>query len=74
MPEKYVVVEIQTNSDGTIGNLVTAYDSRFAAESAFHGILAAAAISDKPVHAAVLLTNEGVLRNAESYKHGEVSG
>ncbi len=71
MPTKYVVVEIQTSSDGTVGNLVSAYDDRNTAESAFHSILASAAVSDKPVHAAVLLTNDGVLRGAESYRHVE---
>ena len=69
MPIKYIVIEIQTNADGTVGNLVSSYDNRLAAESAFHGILASAAVSALPCHAAVLLTSEGQPVAYESYKH-----
>lgn len=66
---KYVVIELQTNSDGTVGNLVTAHDTRNAAESAYHSVLAAAAISALPKHAAVLLTSEGTLLDSRCYEH-----
>ena len=69
MPIKYIVIEIQTNADGTVGNLVSSYDNRLAAESQFHSILAAAAVSALPCHAAVLLTSEGQPVAYESYKH-----
>lgn len=69
MDTKYIVVEIQTNADGTVGNLVSAYDTRNAAESAFHGILASAAISALPMHAAVLLTSSGSLLDTRCYEH-----
>ena len=65
----YVVLEIQTNSNGTVGNLVTAYDNRSAAESAFHSILASAAVSALPAHAAVLMTNEGSVIDSRCYTH-----
>ena len=66
---KYVVIELQTNSDGTVGNLVTAHDTRNAAESAYHSVLAAAAISALPKHAAVLLTSDGTLLDSRCYEH-----
>jgi hypothetical protein len=66
---KYVVIELQTNSDGTVGNLVTAHDTRNAAESAYHSVLAAAAVSALPKHAAVLLTSEGTLLDSRCYEH-----
>ena len=66
---KFIVIEIQTNADGTIGNLVTSYDSRNAAESSYHTVLASAAISALPKHAAVLLTNDGTIINSECYEH-----
>lgn len=66
---RYIVMEIQTNSDGTVGNLVTAHDTRNAAESAYHGVLAAAAISALPTHAAVLLTSEGSMLDTRCYVH-----
>lgn len=67
--QTYVVLEIQTSADGTVGNLVSAYDTRGAAESAFHSILAAAAISALPTHAAVLMTNEGSVIDSRCYTH-----
>ena len=36
---KYIVVEIQTNNDGGVGNLVNSYDNRDEAESKFHLVL-----------------------------------
>ena len=68
---KYIVIELQTNADGTVGNLVTSHDSRDAAESKYHTVLAAAAVSALPCHAATLLTSEGFPLEHKSYKHGE---
>lgn len=70
---KYVVVEIQTNADGTIGAIVTDFDSKLAAENKYHTILAYAAISNLPVHSAVILTNEGRTVKTEVYTHEEVT-
>lgn len=66
----YIVIELQTNADGTVGNIVSKYDNRNEAEAKFHSILAAAAISSLPVHAAVMLTNTGTLVKSEYYRHG----
>lgn len=67
--EKYLVIEIQTNPDGTIGNLVYAFDDRPHAEQQYHSILAAAAVSNLPKHAAVLLTNEALEIAQQCYEH-----
>lgn len=69
----YIVIELQTNADGVVGSLVYKYDSRDEAESKFHSILASAAISALPVHAAVMLTNAGTMVKSEFYRHGEGS-
>lgn len=69
----YIVIELQTNADGTVGNLVYQYASLDEAESKFHYILAAAAVSALPVHAAVMLTNAGTMVKSEYYRHGEGS-
>lgn len=66
---KHVVLEIQTNPDGTVGTLVSSFDGRLEAESAYHSVLAAAAISDLPCHTAVLLTSDGEQWRAEHYEH-----
>lgn len=69
----YIVIELQTNADGAVANLVYQYASRDEAESKFHSILAAAAISSLPVHAAIMLTNAGTMVKSELYRHGEDS-
>ena len=66
---KYILIELQTNRDGTVGNLVTAYDDLDHAEGAWHSVLAAAAISSLPVHAAVLLNNSGEVVESRHYEH-----
>lgn len=68
----YIVMEIQTNSDGTVGTLVNSYADRDHAESSYHTILAAAALSSLPCHAAVLLTEQGLILANGYYEHGEV--
>lgn len=66
---QYIVIEIQTDANGTVGNIVEAFRDKNQAESRFHTILAAAAVSTVPVHAAALLTNEGVQLGCMYYKH-----
>lgn len=65
----YIVIEIQTNADGTVGTIITQWNELNAAESKYHGILAAAAVSTLPVHAAAIITNEGRMVRFESYGH-----
>ena len=67
----YIVMEIQTNANGTVGTLVNAYENRDQAESSYHTILAAAALSSLPCHAAVLLTEQGGILANSFYEHGE---
>lgn len=66
---KFIVVEIQTNSDGTVGNLITAYDNRNEAEQKYHLVLSAAAVSLLPSHAAVLMTSDGQPLEYKCYHH-----
>lgn len=66
---KYIVIEIQTMADGTVANVTTAYDSQNAAESAYHTILAAAAVSELPCHAAIVVSSEGFPLMHQCYKH-----
>lgn len=67
---KYLVVEIQTNADGSVGNIVTTFDDQNSAESAYHSILASAAISSLPCHAAMIVTNEAHVIAGARYVHG----
>ena len=71
----YIVMEIQTMDNGTIATLVTTKNSHNEplteneAESTYHSILAAAALSNLPCHAAVMMTGEGIPLQNRCYKH-----
>lgn len=65
----YIIIELQANADGTVGNIVQTRETLASAESVFHSILAAAAISAVPKHSAVLLSEEGFPLRHECYRH-----
>ena len=66
---KYFVFEIQKQFDGSYAHLVHTADTRNAAESIYHQVLAAAAISNIPEHSAIMFTSEGFPLMHQSYKH-----
>ena len=68
---KYIVIELQTAADGAVANLVTAHETRNAAESKYHQVLSAAAVSTLPAHAAVLIDSNGGYVSAACYEHEE---
>lgn len=65
----YIIVELQANADGTVGNIVQTKETLASAESVYHSILASAAISAVPKHSAVLLSDEGFPLRHECYRH-----
>ena len=65
----YLVIEIQKNVDGTVGNFVWSYTDINEAESKFHSVLASAAISTVFVHSCALLNECGFLIKSQSYQH-----
>lgn len=66
---KYIVIELQTNDNGAIGNFVWAFDERNQAEAKYHAVLSVAAVSELPMHAASLLQSDGRLLACASYDH-----
>lgn len=68
---KYLILEIQTNADGTVGTIITQKDTLNEAQSTYYSILAAAALSALPVHAAVLMTNEGITLEFKAFVRNE---
>lgn len=69
---KYIVIEIQKFSDGTIAvPPIATFDSFFEAVSRYHTIMATAAISDVPVHSAVILTDTGQEIKLDSYNKAD---
>ena len=65
----FIVMEIQAGD--TVSTLVSSYGDRNAAESKYHTVLGAAAISKVPIHSAVLMTDTGKTLKAEHYEHKE---
>lgn len=72
---QYYIIEIQQYLNGDFGHIVHfAYDvnpstARLKAESKYHEVLAAAAISELPQHSATLLTSDGRCIMNQCYKH-----
>ena len=67
---KFIVIEIQKSANGSIAiPPIATYDSFFAALSAYHSILASAAISELPLHSAVLLNEAGQELRLDSFDH-----
>lgn len=66
---KFIVLEIQTNVDWTIGTLIDSFDTRNEAESKYHLVLSSAAVSQIPMHSASMLTSDGKLLACQSYTH-----
>lgn len=65
---KYIVMEIQVNGD-SVGVITNSFTDRNQAESSYHTILAAAAISTIERHTAVMLTDRGQTIYSQSYDH-----
>lgn len=69
---KYVVIEMQKFSDGTVAvPPIHTEDSFFAARSTFHSLCAIAAVSEVPVHSVVLLNETGQELGLESFNHAD---
>jgi len=64
----YFVIELQTNG-GQTANIVTSHATREEAESKYHTVLAAAAVSSVEKHAAVMISDEGFPIMNQCYKH-----
>ena len=66
---KYLVIELQTDAQGHVGNIITAFDTKLEAEAKYHTVLAAAAASSVLRHGAVMLTNTGTFIASECFSH-----
>lgn len=72
---QYYILEIQKYANGEFGHIVHfAYDenetkARQKGESKYYEILSACAISELPMHSAILIRADGEAIMARSYKH-----
>lgn len=65
----FIVIELQTNANNEVASIVSPALSGPEAESRYHTILAAAALSNVPKHAAVILNDKGELFATQCYYH-----
>lgn len=65
----YIVIELQTNADNSVSNIVTGFNTLPEAYNKYYSILASAAISELPVHSAMIATNEGFAVESKCFKH-----
>lgn len=66
---KIIVTEIQKFADGNMSTPSYAFDNMNSADAKYHTILAGAANSALPVHAAIMFSEEGFPIKHECYKH-----
>ena len=65
----YTVIEMQTTNGVTAGVPAQTKETRDAAESVWHQMMAAAAVSNVEIHTAVILNAEGQIIRTGCYKH-----
>lgn len=66
---KYLVLEIQTNTDGAIGiPPIASFDTLREAQARYYAILSAAAASSLPLHSAAIMDNTGRLIERQSFE------
>ena len=69
----YLVIELQTINESQVANNVWSYSDEQGnvAESKYHDVLRAAAVSALPWHSAVIIDEQGrTVKGPEAYKHG----
>lgn len=75
MITQFYIVEIQQYANGEYGHIVHyAYDedpdkAQLKAESKYHQVLAAAAVSELPTHSAIMFSTQGFPVLHQCYKH-----
>jgi hypothetical protein len=65
----YIIIELQKNAEGHVSNIVTEHPTKDEAESKYHSVLSAAAVSKVPVHSAIIVSEEGFPVANKCYKH-----
>lgn len=65
----YIVLEIQKQSDTQVATLTDSYAELSQAEQKYHTVLSYAAVSELPIHSAVLMDDSGYTLKNETYIH-----
>ena len=65
--QNYIVIEIQVSDQGTVSTIPIAYEDYWTAQQKYHTVLSFAAVSDLPIHGAVILSPYGDVIEKKSY-------
>lgn len=74
MVKFWMIIEQQMDANGNVSSLVTSKTNYNEALSVYHSILAAAAISNLPYHAAVILESNKGVKVAEYFDRSDNNG
>ena len=69
----YLVIELQTNAEGIVSNIVLQYNNLAEAWAKYYTILSFAATSAVPVHCAVIMDNTGNIVAQRYFEHPVVT-
>ena len=64
----FIVLELQATLTN-VAHIFTIYADQAQAESSYHLVLSAAAVSTVPMHSALLMTADGQILRSETYRH-----
>lgn len=65
----YVIIELQTAADGTVGSVVTTANSMNEADQQYHSKLSFAAMSEVYCHSVSMIASDGTPIKHETYWH-----
>ena len=65
----FIVIELQVNAEGQVVSIVTSHNTLPEAQKKYYTVLAYAAISDVPMHSAVILDQMGGLVDRQGFEH-----
>lgn len=66
----FFVIELQRTDSDNVPYLITAHKTKDEAEQKYHLVLSAAAVSEVPIHSAVMIDDSGISIKNETYVHG----
>lgn len=66
---KYIIIEMQTDNNGNTAVLQDIKADENEADSVYHLKLSSAAVSNVPLHAVIMITNEGTYKQSKYYRH-----
>ena len=69
---QYLVLELQTGTDGSVAHIINKYSTLAEAEQNYFDTMSFVCVSSLPCHGVMLLTNEGEVLKAGFY-HREVT-